>query len=110
MSTCNIPFTAVCKNIGTSLGRGSYWPLHTFMTTCAKEGDAKADDDSDDDIEVVEADDTPKEDSKMSAKPSNGTSSNGSKPLKKRVLEEQSEGNGAKKAKLEDEVEVIELE
>lgn len=75
----------------------------------SKEGDAKADDESDDDIEVVEADDTPKEDSKMSAKPSNG-SSNGSKPLKKRVLEEQSEGNGAKKAKLEDEVEVIELE
>jgi len=74
----------------------------------AKGGETKPDDDSDDDdIEVIEADDLPKDngnDAKMPAKV----------PLKKRPLEDQS-GNGAKKAKLDDakksdEVEVIELD
>jgi len=72
------------------------------------------DSDDDDDIEVIEADDVPK-DAKMPAKDSNGSKT----PLKKRRLEEEpsaSNSKGAKKAKLDDdnkgsdEVEVIELD
>ena len=74
-----------------------------------KEDKAQPNDDSDDDdIELVEVDESPNEDRKIPA-----TSSNGSTlPLKKRALEkEQSDGgSGVKKARLDEEVEVIELE